>query len=123
MYPHAFQAGISIGKKLLNHYLTDLMTNFQVVLSNTACNYWSFYPFLSFKTNLCNDIGPSISSVESILADASSWFPCACIKDKIETAVITKNFFHMLQEDMVTVSIDTHAFKHIVVGIAIATIL
>ena len=65
----------------------------------------------------------SVISLESILYATSSWIPCACIKDKVGAAVITENFLHMLQEDMLTLSIDTLAFKHVIVGIAIATIL
>ena len=107
----------------MNRHLTDCMRYFQVVLNNVDGNFLSYHPFLSFETNLYNDIGMSIRSVESMLTDASSWFPCACIKDKIEAAVITNNFLHMLQEDTMTVSMDTLAFKHVVVGIAIATIV
>ena len=106
----------------MNRHLTDLMRSFQVVLNNVDGNYLSYHPFLSFETNLYNNTGMSTSSVESMLSDASSWFPCTCIKEKLKVAVNTENFLHMLQEDMLTVSIDTHAFKHVVVGIAIATI-
>lgn len=107
----------------MNRHLTDLIRYFQAVLINVDGNYLSYHPFLSFDTDLYNDIGTSGSSVESLLSDASSWFPCACVLDKIEATVTTDNFLHMLQEDLFTVSIDTHAFKHVVVGIAIATIV